>query len=959
MEDYGGTANVRRGRPWLALGCWLAALPLAFLAEYALTGREWVWATSGFTVATGLAAGAAWLGGSRWPSVGSTVPEAPRAIPARALLRSPELGLGLALIAVAVGLRATVPWQPLAHWPWLLGLVLVPAAVWRLERGSRAAEGARGRFPWADLALLAVLVAVAAAMRFPSLEAIPPEVHGDEAVMGLEARRLMTGAAPTVFATGWNDFPMLSFGAIAVSMLMAGDNLYGLRFGSAVLGVLCIPLTYALVRLGFGRTTAAAAAFFVAVSQWHIHYSRVGLNNMQAVVATLLLLLLGVLAAKSRRPIAFLGAGMAVGVCFSVYFAARLAPVILGVFWLHRLAARRSSLSDLRAGLPVAALGALVFLAPMIPAAIANPSIVISRTSTVSVLEPKNTAHALAAHKVESFEEMLGIQLLRAFGAMVYFGESSQQYAHRAPLFDWFTAGLLIPGLVLALLRIRQPRFSTLLAWIVLTLVVGGALTIDALFSPRVVAVIPAIATLAGLMISTGWRVAERLPRPATIIVGAATVAVFGASGYQNWAEYFQTHVTRHQPPSYFTVLARFLEANPDRHVVFFPRPTSSLGYDTVRFLQPAPTAVEIGAAQRPFAVPDPTAEAPRLTFLVDSGLEDRAEVMATIRAKYPDGRLIQILDIQGARLFDGLLVNGPAASTPAADVSVADPHVYRVVMVDAPSTPAIVGAQGSEGTGFLIEGAALGAMVEPRFLARDRGGSLYVSDRLAKVVWRLDASMRPVAALGASPTGIGLLEDPRGVAIGLQGELLVLDAALGRVVRLRADGSTLPSIPIGGTYSPSGMAMRRDGVLLIADTGQGRLLGIGQNGAILAQIKLGVDGRPLRQPVDVAVTDEGVVYVVDGETHRVIQYSADLQPVREWPAADVPTTLGPHVAVLGNRAYLTDPPRRAVQPLGPSDDVGPSVVAPGVGRLGAILGAGDRLYAVDAEAKTIVEIKP
>ncbi len=140
-----------------------------------------------------------------------------------------------------------------------------------------------------EILVFGVLVA-ALALRLPDVAAVPPDVHGDEGAVGIDARALLLREQPNVFALGWYAIPELSYGIAALSMKVFGNDLFGLRMHSVILGLLSILIAYFLFRRLFGPRTALIAACLLAFAQWHIHLSRIGINYMQALLAILLAL---------------------------------------------------------------------------------------------------------------------------------------------------------------------------------------------------------------------------------------------------------------------------------------------------------------------------------------------------------------------------------------------------------------------------------------------------------------------------------------------------------------------------------------------------------------------------------------------------------------------------------------------------------------------------------------------
>jgi len=186
-----------------------------------------------------------------------------------------------------------------------------------------------------------LVTALGFSLRFLDLETVPPLVHGDEAYFGLDAIRVLQGQISNLFGTGFQDIPILSLVPQAVVMRWFGANLFGLRLSSVITGTLTIPLLYLLARLMVSRPVALFVAFLLAVSSWDIHFSRVGLDNVQVsppqVMASYLLLR----AMRTRRHLDFGLCGLATGLCIYLYYSARIVPVIVGVFLIYKLLTER------------------------------------------------------------------------------------------------------------------------------------------------------------------------------------------------------------------------------------------------------------------------------------------------------------------------------------------------------------------------------------------------------------------------------------------------------------------------------------------------------------------------------------------------------------------------------------------------------------------------------------------
>lgn len=131
--------------------------------------------------------------------------------------------------------------------------------------------------------LLILILATALFLRVYRVAEIPPSLSWDEASVGYDAWALTIDGKDQ-----WGQsFPLLfrSFGeykyplhiyATALSVKFFGLTDFAVRFPSALLGVLNIGLLFLLLkRLTKNNTLAITASFFLAISPWHIQFSRV------------------------------------------------------------------------------------------------------------------------------------------------------------------------------------------------------------------------------------------------------------------------------------------------------------------------------------------------------------------------------------------------------------------------------------------------------------------------------------------------------------------------------------------------------------------------------------------------------------------------------------------------------------------------------------------------------------
>jgi 4-amino-4-deoxy-L-arabinose transferase-like glycosyltransferase len=578
---------------------------------------------------------------------------------------------GLYSILAAAMLVLRVP-ETAATWIWLFGLLAALIGAALVTRGAWTLAWSQRDETWLELGLLLAIVIVALRLRLPDLAAIPPNLHGDEVSIGLDARRVMAAEMPAVFAVGWYDVPALSFTLHAATMRVFGDDLFGLRMASLLEGVLSIVLLYLLARRLWGPRPALLAAAFMTFAAWHIQFSRTGFHYMQAPVATLLALYFLVRGIQDRRPLDWVLCGMAIGLSFEVYYAARVSALLVAAYLAYCALRRRDFIRTHAAGLLALVFGALVFVAPMGAIFARSPDSFGARTAGVLITGPENLQHELGAYRVSTFQEVLAIQVERTLEAFNIQGETSLQYGHPAPLLDFWTGGLLAMSAIGILLRPGTDRGALLAGWVWLSLFVGSVLTIDALFSPRVLLVLPALAIGVALMLDRAWHGVTRLAGSiGTYAFGLPVVLLLGLALQGNVHDFFDLQVVQRQPAGRFTVLSTYAQTIADRYRLYaIGRDDWSLSNEASRFLLPNVDAVNVRntSLSLPLA-PIPSSKG--VAFLVENGTTDYDQRMAAIQLAYPSGRQEVVAQRSGVAVLTSYLVEN-------ADLVTANPAATR-----------------------------------------------------------------------------------------------------------------------------------------------------------------------------------------------------------------------------------------------------------------------------------------
>jgi 4-amino-4-deoxy-L-arabinose transferase-like glycosyltransferase len=131
--------------------------------------------------------------------------------------------------------------------------------------------------------ILILIIILAFVLRTYKLGSNPPSLYWDEASLGYNAYSILKTAhdehgqfLPITNFGAFGDYkPPLYIYATVPSIAILGLSEFAIRFPSAIFGILTVILTYFLAKKLFeDEKIALTAAFFLAISPWHLQFSR-------------------------------------------------------------------------------------------------------------------------------------------------------------------------------------------------------------------------------------------------------------------------------------------------------------------------------------------------------------------------------------------------------------------------------------------------------------------------------------------------------------------------------------------------------------------------------------------------------------------------------------------------------------------------------------------------------------
>jgi len=531
-------------------------------------------------------------------------------------------------------------------WLWLVGvawflLAFVPSSILNSVK-----EVWPRLFCWlcsrrVELVGLVALLLVALAVRAVDLEHVPANLGGDEGTQGVAALKFLEPPLSNPFSTGWFGVPTMSFLAWGLSMRVFGESAAGLRALSALIGTLTVLTTFLLARELWGRRVAWLAATVLTCSHFHIHFSRLGSNQIADGLFVTLALWLLVRGLRSRREICFALAGAVMGLGWYGYFGARLIGIVVAFYLAWRVVVEYRFLARYGRLLLILLGAALVVVAPLMIYYIGCPDALSARFREVSLFASGWLAREQVITSRSTANLMLQ-QFWKSISAFNYTLDSTFWYRPTIPLLDFVSGALFVLGLLWTTAHCRWPANGLLLLWFWLALILGWVATENPPSSMRMVIVAPALALLVGLglnwLMELGRRVlggGRRLwNRASVLVLIAILIAIAVLNLHYYFVVYTPTRVYGNPTAEVATELGRYLAQRDDDYVVYFYGPPFMYwNFGTLCFMARGVTGMDVpppGGGE--LLVPD-SGRGARFVFL-----PERLGELEDVRARYPGG---------------------------------------------------------------------------------------------------------------------------------------------------------------------------------------------------------------------------------------------------------------------------------------------------------------------------------
>ena len=361
---------------------------------------------------------------------------------------------------------------------------------------------------------LLVLFVIALVLRLLYLESLPGNFHVDEA--GKTEFALIHVLHPdneetiNPFRTSPNSHPILYFYILRLFASIGGYTIAGQRLSSVLAGSLAVIAIYFMVKQFSGNRAAWIAAILACAYHFHIHWSRLALNNIW--VTLLMPLVLGFYMwgwQKSNKAGAVLS-GLFLGLT-GYFYQGGVLIIFLIVFLFLMLRKNAEKRKELWHYSLHTVIVAWVVAAPIIIFAVRFPQDYTDRVGIINGWDPAYIAQENGTP--DAYLRHAWHQFSRSFGAFNFFPDRTGFYAPRVPFLIGAASPLFLAGVLWSLYKKQWLP----LVWLLLVTILGGFLLSAPPGSSHYVVVIPAICWVLAILLDQLMQLKH--PRWAVLLV--------------------------------------------------------------------------------------------------------------------------------------------------------------------------------------------------------------------------------------------------------------------------------------------------------------------------------------------------------------------------------------------------------------------------------------------------------
>lgn len=395
------------------------------------------------------------------------------------------------------------------------------------------------KIDWKVVLPIFAVVLIGAALRFYQLGDIPLTMENDEGTVGMKAISALTGELKSMFET-FGGYGTLHFFLMAIPIQLFGRTIFAIRILTAIYGAVTLPVVYILAKELFSPKVALVSTALLAFSHLHIQFSRVSptASSLDPLLSSLAFLFLyrGI---KNNRTFDWVISALVMGIGMYFYVGARAMLVVSAGFIVYTMIFYWSRFKENLHNFPIYILTFLIVSAPMLYWAYVNPDAFNARVNQVGIIQ-NGWLQAEMTNRGVGALPILWEQLVNSI-LIFYYSFPRWFYEADIPALHVLSGFLFACGLLITIVRIKNPRYALLHCWFWITLLSGQVLQVDpAPNAYRTLGLYPAICMFGGIAlvwILESW--SQSLVGRKKMLPTLAIIGVLALEGYANVQYYF------------------------------------------------------------------------------------------------------------------------------------------------------------------------------------------------------------------------------------------------------------------------------------------------------------------------------------------------------------------------------------------------------------------------------------
>ncbi len=544
--------------------------------------------------------------------------------------------VGAFLLSFLAATQSNTPLLALILWLFSIGLAGFSLRLLQSPPVAREERNPTEKFIVYGLLFTILLAFILRAYR---LTTHPWIIDGIEAQLGLDAL-----AVRDLFGTAWLTNPTLPLFLQKGMIGIFGRTPLALRLLSPLIGTASIIGGWWIGRKLWNDRVGLVAAMMIAFNHTLIHFSHLGTTNIYEPLLTLFAMG-GIGTAwhvNTRR--AWLGTGLAVGLCAYFFTTVHLLPIMLAI-WLVAAGLSGGLHERWRGALAMLAFAAVIAL-PQIRFYLQNPILFWDRAQVLGILQNG----WLRNEVISTNENVVVILARRLFISAAGYNATlttDGSFDPGVPLINSIVGVLFLLGLGMAIFHLRQMRYTVLLIGYGVTVVFGDALLLDSPHSRRLLIALPLVLLLAARAFVWGL---DRLQitREKWAVTGLG-VCLFLMGGWGYFGRYQSGHTFADPNSEAAYLTATYLDSLEGEWTAYLHgAPSLYTSFSTIPFL-----ADEFQAGINLHDVPDSS----ELPFPNSSNTThiftvNRLGDIALVQERFPDGQIESVNGFYGNPLI-------------------------------------------------------------------------------------------------------------------------------------------------------------------------------------------------------------------------------------------------------------------------------------------------------------------